>query len=39
MVASLKAAILETLDELEGIPLPRLMDERYEKLRSLGCPA
>ena len=34
--ASLKAALLSSLDELAAIPIPKLLDLRYEKFRAMG---
>ncbi|MDB6116730.1 MAG: accA [Verrucomicrobiaceae bacterium] len=34
---SLKAAVSEALDHLEKLPLPQLLEERYEKFRRMGA--
>ena len=34
---SVKTAIVEALDELEKIPIPKLLDKRYAKFRNMGA--
>jgi acetyl-CoA carboxylase carboxyl transferase subunit alpha len=37
MAVRLKAVLLKQLDELESIPLPDLLEQRYKRLRSYGA--
>jgi len=36
---NLKAAIVKCLDEVEKLPIPKLVDKRYKKFRSMGAYA
>jgi len=37
MAIRLKAVLLNQLDELEAMPLPDLLEQRYKRLRSYGA--
>ncbi|TAL91291.1 MAG: acetyl-CoA carboxylase carboxyl transferase subunit alpha, partial [Rhodanobacter sp.] len=37
MAVRLKAVLLKQLDELEAMPLPDLLEQRYQRLRSYGA--
>ena len=37
MAVRLKAVLLNQLDELEAMPLPDLLEQRYKRLRSYGA--
>ena len=34
--ASLKEAVLSVITELEKLPIPQLLEQRYQKFRALG---
>jgi acetyl-CoA carboxylase carboxyl transferase subunit alpha len=37
MAVRLKAVLLNQLDELEAIPVPELLEQRYRRLRGYGA--